>query len=188
MKKNGEEDSDVPMGCHDGAEICELVGTFIFNKISPIMQEQNSVGLYRDDGLGIFRNLSRHNIERKKKEIIKIFKDFGWSISVTANVTSANYLDIKFELTKNIYKSYSKSNDESVYINRHSNYPPNFVRQIPLSVGSKISNISSNQSIFNSSISIYKEALTKSGFNDEIIYTPVIESNNLERKKTRKKK
>ena len=59
MKKNGEEDFDVPIGCHDGAEICELVSTFILNKITPIMQEQNSVGLYRDDGLGIFRNLSR---------------------------------------------------------------------------------------------------------------------------------
>ena len=59
MKKNGEEDFDVPIGCHDGAEICELVSTFILNKITPIMQEQNSVGLYRDDGLGIFRNLSQ---------------------------------------------------------------------------------------------------------------------------------
>ena len=63
MKKNEEEDFDVPMGCHDGAEIFELVGTYILNKISPIMQEQNNVGLYRDDGLGIFRNLSRPNIE-----------------------------------------------------------------------------------------------------------------------------
>ena len=87
------------MGCHDGAEICELVGTFILNKISPIMQEQNKVGLYRDDGLGIFRNLSRPNIDRKKKEIIKIFKSFGLTIAVTTNVTSANYLDVNFDLT-----------------------------------------------------------------------------------------
>ena len=57
MKKNREEDFDIPMGCHDGAEVCELVDTFILNKISSIMQEQNSVGLYRDDGLSIFRNL-----------------------------------------------------------------------------------------------------------------------------------
>ena len=92
--KNGGEDFDVPMGCHDGAEVCKLVSTFILNKISPIMQEQNNVGLYKDDGLGIFRNLSQPNIERKKKEIIKIFKSFGLSITVTTNVTSANYLDV----------------------------------------------------------------------------------------------
>ena len=50
------------------------------------MQEQNNVGLYREDGLGIFRNLSRPNIERKKKEIIRIFKNFGLSITVTTNM------------------------------------------------------------------------------------------------------
>ena len=35
---------------------------------------------------------------------------------------------------------------------------------------------------------MYKEALTKSGFNDYIIYTPVTESNNSERNKARRKK
>ena len=35
---------------------------------------------------------------------------------------------------------------------------------------------------------MYKETLTKSGFNDDIIYYPVIESNNSERTKTRKRK
>ena len=33
VKKAGSEDFDVPMGCFDGAEVCELVGTFIFNKL-----------------------------------------------------------------------------------------------------------------------------------------------------------
>ena len=84
MKKNEEENFDVPMGCRDGVEIRELVGTFILNKISPIMQEQNNIGLYSDDDFGIFRNLSQPNIERKKKEIIKIFKSFG--LHITCNI------------------------------------------------------------------------------------------------------
>ena len=29
VKKDGSEDFIVPMGCFDGAELCELVGTFI---------------------------------------------------------------------------------------------------------------------------------------------------------------
>ena len=62
------------------------------------------------------------------------------------------------------------------------------MRQIPLSVSSRISNISSNQLIFNSSIPMYKEALTKSGFNDDIIYTAVVEINNSKRNNTRKKR
>ena len=31
------------------------------------------VGLYRDEGLGIFKNISRPEIERKKKIIVKVF-------------------------------------------------------------------------------------------------------------------
>ena len=116
------------MECHDGAEICELVGTFILNKISPIMREQKNVGIYRYDGLGIFRNVSRPNIEKKKKEIIKILKSFWESITATANVTSANYLDVNFDLTKDIYKPYRKPNDEPAYITRHSNQTPYIVR------------------------------------------------------------
>ena len=34
---------------------------------------------------------------------------------------------------------------------------------------------------------MYKEVLTKSGFNDDIIYSPVLESSNSERKNTRKR-
>ena len=29
VKKDGSEDFDVPMGCFNGAQLCELVGTFI---------------------------------------------------------------------------------------------------------------------------------------------------------------
>ena len=52
-KKSGDPDFDVPMGCYDGAEICKLVGIFILNKVSNIM-DKNSIGLYRDDSLGMF--------------------------------------------------------------------------------------------------------------------------------------
>ena len=52
-KKSGDPDFEVPMGCYDGAEICELVGIFILNKISNII-DKNSIGLYCDDGLGVF--------------------------------------------------------------------------------------------------------------------------------------
>ena len=54
------------------------------------------------------------------------------------------------------------------------------------SIISKFKN--SNQSIFNSSVPILKEALGKIVFNDDITYTPVIQSNNSERKNTRKRK
>ena len=54
MKKDGL--FDVTMGAYDGAEVCELVGTFLLDKISE-KNEKNSIGLYRDDGLSVFKNL-----------------------------------------------------------------------------------------------------------------------------------
>ena len=45
------------MGCYDGVDVCELVEIFIFNKLSNII-DKISIGLYRDDGLGVFDKLS----------------------------------------------------------------------------------------------------------------------------------
>ena len=53
------------MGCFDDAEICELVGTYIQSKLTNIMNKED-VRLYCDDGLGIFKSISRPEIERKK--------------------------------------------------------------------------------------------------------------------------
>ena len=38
VKKDGIEDFDVPMGCFDAVEVCELVGTFILNKLKNFIQ------------------------------------------------------------------------------------------------------------------------------------------------------
>ena len=64
------------MGCYDGAEVCELVGTYLLNQLKVVITKE-SMGLYRDDGLFIFKNMSGPEVERKKKEIVKIFKNNG---------------------------------------------------------------------------------------------------------------
>ena len=74
-KKSGDPDFDVPMGCYDGAEICELVEIFILNKLNNIIDE-NTICLYHDDGLGVFDKLSGPQIDRRKRKIIKNFKYF----------------------------------------------------------------------------------------------------------------
>ena len=62
------------MGCFDGAEICELAGIYNLHLLKSIIRKEN-VGLYRDAGLGVLRNLSGPETERLRKQIIKIFKD-----------------------------------------------------------------------------------------------------------------
>ena len=63
IKKEGNEDFDVTMGSNDGAEISELVALLMLSKLIDLFQD-NSVGLYRDDELGVLRNLKGPEIER----------------------------------------------------------------------------------------------------------------------------
>ena len=60
------------MGAYDGAEIYELVGIFMLSLLSKKFSF-NNIGLYRDDELSVFRNISRRQVEKKKKKQFKIF-------------------------------------------------------------------------------------------------------------------
>ena len=57
---------DVAVGAYDGAEVCELVGTFSLEKISEACNK-GCIGLYRDDGLAVFRNKSVTHLDKTKK-------------------------------------------------------------------------------------------------------------------------
>ena len=48
------------MSCYDEAVVSELVGIFILNKLSNIL-DKNSIGLYFDNSLGMFDKLSATN-------------------------------------------------------------------------------------------------------------------------------
>ena len=48
LKNSGNEEFDVPMGCFDGAEVCEVIGVYILHLLKTVMRKEN-VGLYRDD-------------------------------------------------------------------------------------------------------------------------------------------
>ena len=71
----------ISMNCCDGAELCELVGSFILNKLTSIVNKPD-ISLYRDDGLGIFYNVLKPEIERKKKAIVKVFKGLGLTFTI----------------------------------------------------------------------------------------------------------
>ena len=56
----------VAMGSYDGAEIYEISGIFMLrltgNKYNP-----NNIGLYRDDGLTIFKNTSGRYLNKLRR-------------------------------------------------------------------------------------------------------------------------
>ena len=188
VKKTGDEGFDVTMGCNDGAEICETVGIYMLSRLNNIMKRDN-IGLYRDDGLGICQNMSKTEIERMKKSIVKIFKDSGLSITIKCNLKSVDFLDVTFDLKNNTYKPYRKPNNKPQYINKHSNHAPNVLKQLPKSIEKRISENSSNIEVFNQSITLYKDALRESNFSDNLQYkTPTTKNIDEENQKRKRKR
>ena len=72
--------------------MCELEGTYILSQLNTVFENEN-FGLYRDDGLGTFRNLSGPEIKRKRKANVCVFKECGLSITTKANLKVVNFLD-----------------------------------------------------------------------------------------------
>ena len=57
-------------------------------------------GLYRDDGLEILRNTSGPEADRKRKSIIKIFKEIELSSTCEINKKIVDFLDVRFNLNE----------------------------------------------------------------------------------------
>ena len=88
----------------------------------------------------------------KVVKIVNVFKTCGFSIVVNTNLKTVNFLDMTFDLDKNIYKPYL------IYINKNSNHPRNTLKQLPKSIDNSISETSSSEEIFNKSSKIYSKA------------------------------
>ena len=96
VKKDNPE-SDVTMGSYDGAELCELVGLYLLDLLTKEFGKKN-VGLYRDDSVSCFENISVPDSEKVKKKLFKIFKSNGLSITVECNLIVTDFLDVIFDL------------------------------------------------------------------------------------------
>ena len=80
------------------------------------MLAKENIGLDRDDGLGIFKNMSGPEVDRKKKEVVKLFKNNGLSITIKTNIKTADFLDIHFDLVREIHQPYKKPNDDPFFV------------------------------------------------------------------------
>ena len=131
MKKQSDL-FDVTMGAYDGAEVCELVGTYVLSLISE-KHNKKDFGLYRDDGLGAVKNKSGPETEKIKKNIQKIFKENELDTVIKCNMKLVNYLDVTLNLNNSNYKPYHKPDNEILYTHKDSNHPLSILNQIPKS-------------------------------------------------------
>ena len=167
------------MGAYDGAEVCELVGIFMLNKVGE-KYNKNDVGLYRDDGLAAFKNISGPESELIKKNFRSLFKKYVLEIIIECNKKVVDYLDVTFNLKDGTYKQYHKPDNKITYINVQSNHPPNIIKQLPKTIEQRLSNNSSNETIFNEAAPPYEKALSEAGYDVKLKCNP--------NKKTKQKK
>ena len=141
------------------------------NKISE-KYNKNNVGLYRDDGLAVFKNISGPESERIKKNFQSLFKKYGLEIIIECNKKVVDYLDVTFNLKDGTYKPYHKPGNKITYINVQSNHPPNIIKQLPKTIEQRLSDNSSKETIFNEATPMYEKALSEAGYDVKLKYNP----------------
>ena len=169
VKRGDSPMFDVAMRCYDGAEVCELVGLYILHKLASAFPDGN-IGLYRDDGLAIFKNINTRSGDNVRKKFSGILGNLGLKITVQSNLKVVNYLDVTLNLTTGKYYPYRKPDNNPLYINANSNHPPSVIRQIPASISTRISGLSCDSDEFNKISQVYNDALKSSGYKEKIRY------------------
>ena len=164
VKSNNQSLFDVTMGSYDGAEICELVGLFILNKLA-IKFGKDNIGLYRDDGLILLSGTGKRSADNARKLLHCIFHQIGLKITAEVNNQIVNYLDVTLNLQTGRHSAYRKPNNDPLYIDSRSNHPPSIIKHVPNSINKRISSLSSNQSSFDSAAPLYENALHRSNYN-----------------------
>ena len=182
VKKNDRDNFDVPMGSYHGAELCELIGLFMLEKLRGTF-DIGSYGIYRDDGLAVVDNKTPGQLERLVKKVHKIFKDQGFNITIEKELKRTEFLDTILDLTNNMHRPYRKPNTEVTYVSNLSNHPKHIRRHIPDIINKRLSLLSSSEAAFNLVKDDYEQALKKSDYAPNVRYdeTPTL-------KKTRKRR
>ena len=84
-----------------------------------------------------------------------MFKENQLDIVIQCNMKTVNYLDVTLNLENCTCRPYQKENNEIKYINIESNHPASIIKQLPLSIESRLLSLSSSEEIFNDSIIPY---------------------------------
>ena len=73
-------------------------------------------------------------MEKKRKQIVEIFKKGGLLITIKMSLHVADFLDIQFNLKRNSSKPYMKSNSVPIFVNKNSNHPPQVLKELPKTI------------------------------------------------------
>ena len=158
------------MGSFDGAETCELVGSFLLLQLQDLDVD---IGLYRDDGPAI-SNATPRGTENIKKQICHIFSQNSLRVTIEANKQIINFLDITFNLNSNTYQPFTKPNTMLQYVHCESNHPPITTKNIPAGIDKQLSSLLSDKASVDQAAPPYQKALDESGYHYPLHYEPIM--------------
>ena len=122
---------------YDDGEVWDLAGSHLLNRLTDIVDKE-SVGLYRDDGLGVLQNLLGPQTKLKAKVIVKVFKGWGLRIWILASQRIVNLLDLKLNLFNCTYQPYGKPDNNPVCLDKYCNHPTTVLKKSLTKVNSSI--------------------------------------------------
>ena len=70
------------MEAYDGAEVCEIAGLFLLNNLVNKFGKSNSVGLYTDGGLALFKNIVQIKYVKNSTNCLRK-TDYLWKLNAT---------------------------------------------------------------------------------------------------------
>ena len=169
IKKDSNGDFDVTMGSCDGAEVCELAGLFMLNELSNKF-EKDDIGLYRDDGLSVFKNYNDHQNDKVWKEMIDLFKQHYLNLEIKGNLKVVYYLDITFDLTTELFKSHNKINNISRYVKCKIKALAIYTERNTKICSKRISSNSCNEQVFNAAAPFYNDILDQCEYSEKLTF------------------
>ena len=112
--------------------------------------------------------ICRTSFRKNKKQLQSLFKQKDVQIIIECNLKVINYLGIIFNLNDGSYRPYRKPNEETHYIQAHSDYPSSITKQLPRSIEKRLSQLSSSKDIFYKTAPYYEQRLTSCGYNENL--------------------
>ena len=103
---------------------------------------------------------------RIRKVFQKIFSENDLNIVIKCNLKIDDYLDVTLNLLNNTYKNFCTFNHEINYIYKKYNHQPFIIKQVPFSIESRLSSLSSNDK----ATPIYEEVLKRSEYDYNLKY------------------
>ena len=122
--KKGTGLFDITMGCFDGTEVCQLVGTFVLATLSKKIPSSD-IGISEMTVSELFGTCldPRLTGSGSRKDVMRIFEELGLRITLQINLKVADFLDVALNPNSESYYPYREPNDRPVYIHSQSNHP-----------------------------------------------------------------